>query len=90
MKTKKNCFKNFNDEKVSLNKKTKLQLMYVRDFRASIRACKDSKINTKTLRILGFLLILFISVFRPLRLFTLYSHATKFSSLDTSVLLSYI
>ena len=33
--------------------------MYVRDFRASILVCKDYKINTKTLKILVFLLILF-------------------------------
>ena len=49
MKTKENCFKNFNDVKVILNnnKKKNLQVMYVRDFRASILACKDDKINTK-------------------------------------------
>ena len=59
--------------------------MYVRDFRASILVCKDYKINTKTLKILVILLILFFSVLRPLGLFTLCSHATKFSSLSTSL-----
>ena len=60
MKSKENCFKNFNDMKVILSKKKKnLQEMYVRDFRASILVCKDYKINTKTLKILVFLLILF-------------------------------
>ena len=91
MKTKENCFKSFIDVKVILNKKkTNLQVMYVRDFRVSVFACKDYKIKTKTLKILVILLILFFSVFRPLGLFTLCSHATKFSSLGTSVLLSYI
>ena len=47
MKTKENCFKNFNDAKVILNKKTNLQVIYVRDLRASIPVCKDSKINIK-------------------------------------------
>ena len=37
--------------------------MYVRDFRMSILAWKDYKINTKTLKILV-ILILFFSVFR--------------------------
>ena len=46
MKRKENV-KNFNDAKVILNKKTNLQVMYVRDFRASIFACKDYMINTK-------------------------------------------
>ena len=46
LKTKKNCFKNFNEVKVILKKN--LLVMYVRDFRASILACKDYKINTKT------------------------------------------
>ena len=41
MKTKENCFKNFNDVKVILKKKTNLQVMYARDFRASIHACKE-------------------------------------------------
>ena len=55
-----------------------LQVMYARDFRASILAYKNYKINTKTLKILVFLPILFFSVFRLLRLFTFCSHATKF------------
>ena len=67
-----------------------LQVMCVRDFRPSILACKDYKINTKTSKILAFILILFFSVIRLLGLFTLCSHATKFSSLGISVLLSYI
>ena len=45
MKTKENCFKNFNDVKVILNKKTNLQVMHVRDFRANSFVCKDYKIN---------------------------------------------
>ena len=90
VKTKENCFKNCNARKVILNKKTNLQVMYVREFRASILASKDQKINTETLKILVFLLILFFSVFRPLGLFTLCSHATKSSSLSTSVVLSYV
>ena len=76
MKIKENYFKNFNDVKVILNKKKNLQVMYVRDFRASILACKAYKINIKTtLKILAFLFILFVSVFWPL--FTLCSHGTK-------------
>ena len=91
MKTKQDCFKNFDDVKVILNKKeTNLQVMYVTDFRASILACKDYKINKKTLKILVTVLIFFFSVFRPLRLFMLCSHATNFSSLSTSLLLCYI
>ena len=35
----------FNDMKVIHNKKANLQVMYVRDFRASIFACKDNKIK---------------------------------------------
>ena len=64
--------------------------MYVRDNRASIFACKDYKINTKTVKILVILLVLFFNVFRRLGLFTMRSDATKFSSLGTSVVLSYI
>ena len=64
--------------------------MYVRDFRASILACKYYKINTKTSKMLVILLILFFSVFWTLGLFTLCGHATKFSSLGTSVLFSFI
>ena len=52
--------------------------------------CKDYKINTKTLKILVILLVLFFNVFRRLGLFTMRSDATKFSSLGTSVVLSYI
>ena len=90
MKTKENCFKSFNDVKVILNKKkTKSQLMCAGDIRASIAACKDLKINIKTLKILVILLILFFRVFRPFGLFTLCHHKTKFSSPGTSVLLSY-
>ena len=63
--------------------------MYVRDLKTSILACKDYKINTKTLKILVILLTSFFSVFRPLG-FTLCSHVTKFSSLGTSVILSYL
>ena len=62
--------------------------MYVRDLRASIPACEDYKINTKTLKILAIFLILFFSVFRPLELFSLCIHATHLSSLDTSAFLS--
>ena len=47
---------------------------------ASILACKDYKINTKTSKILFILLML---IFRLFGLFTLCSHATKFSSLST-------
>ena len=87
MKTKENCFKNFNDVKVIFNKnKANLQVMYVRDFRVSILACTDYKMNTKILKILVILVIFFVSVFRPLGLFTLCSHATKFSSIVTYVL----
>ena len=35
--------------KWSLAKKTNPQVMFVRDFRASILGCKDYKFNTKTL-----------------------------------------
>ena len=87
MKSNENCFKNFNGTKVILNKRTNLQVMYVRDFRVSILACKDYKINTKMFKILFILLMLFFSVYRLLGLFMLCSHATKFSS---SFLLSYI
>ena len=90
MKTNENCFKNFDGVKVILNKKNNLKVTYLRDFRADILACKDYKINTKTLNNLVILLILFFSVFRPLGLFTLCSYGTKFSSLGTSVLLSCI
>ena len=76
MKTKQNCFKNFNDGKVILNKKKQ-------------SVCKDLKINIKTLTILVILLILFFRVFRIFGLFTLCHRITKFSSLGTSVLLSY-
>ena len=62
-------------------------VIYVRDFRASILACKGYKTNTKALKIIVFHLILFFSVFRPLGLFTLW---TKFSSLGTSVYLSFM
>ena len=65
-------------------------VMYVRDFRVSILVCKDYKINTKTLKIFVFLPIIFFSVFRLLRLFMLCSHATKFSPLGKSALISYI
>ena len=64
--------------------------MYVRDFRASILASKYYKINTKTSKMLVILLILFFSVFWTLGLFTLRGYATKFSSLGTSVLFSFI
>ena len=71
MKTKENCFKNFNDVKVVLNKKkTNLQVMYKRDFRVSFPACKDLNINIKTLKILVILLILFFRVFRLFGLFS--------------------
>ena len=63
------------------------RVIYVRDFRASILACKGYKTNTKALKIIVFHLILFFSVFRPLGLFTLW---TKFSSLGTSVYLSFM
>ena len=56
----------------------------------TILAGNDYKINTRTLKILVLLLILFFSVFKALVLFTLCSHATKFSSLGISVLLSYV
>ena len=49
MKTKETCFKNFNDIKVILSKKTNPQVMFVRDFRASILGCKDYKFNAETL-----------------------------------------
>ena len=82
MKTKENCFKNVNDKKWSLTKNRKtLQVMYVRDFWVSILACKDYKINTKTLKILVFHVILFFSVSRSLGLFTLCSLAANFLSL---------
>ena len=87
MKTKENCFNNFNDARVILNKKTNLKVMYVRDFRASIPVCKDLVIKTQ--KILAILLILFLRVFRPFGLSTLCHHTTKFSSLGISVLLSY-
>ena len=87
MKAKENCFNNFNDARVILNKKTNLKVMYVRDFRASIPVCKDLVIKTQ--KILAILLILFLRVFRPFGLSPLCHHTTKFSSLGTSVLLSY-
>ena len=71
MKTKEIVLINFDDVKVILNKPTS----------------KDYKINTKTLKILVLLHMLFFSVFRSLGLFTLCSHATKFCSLGTFVLL---
>ena len=61
--------------------------MFVKDFKASILACKDCKINMKTLKTLPILLILCFSVFRSLGLFALCSHPTEFSSLSTAVLL---
>ena len=64
--------------------------MHERDFRASILEYKNYNINTKTLKFLAILPMLFFSVFRPLGLFMLCSHATKFSSLGTAFLLSYI
>ena len=88
MKTKENHLENFND--MIKTKKTNLQKMYVRDFTVSILACKDYKISIKTLKIIVFLLVLFFTAFGPLGLFTLCSYATKFSSISTSVLLSYI
>ena len=63
--------------------------MYVRNLRVNILACKDYKINTKTSKIV-ILLILFFIVFRPLGLFTLCSHATKFSSFGTWSFVLYI
>ena len=63
--------------------------MYARNFRVSNLTCKDYRINTKTLKTIAILLILFFKVFRPLALFTLCSHATKFSSLSLSVFLSF-
>ena len=79
---------NFNDIKGILNKKNP-QVISARDFRASILACKDYKINTKTW-IIVILLVLFFSAFRPLELFTLCSHATKFSSFSTCYFALYI
>ena len=70
-KQKKIVLKNFDNVKVIVNKPTS----------------KDYKINSKTLKILVLLHMLFFSVFRPLGLFTLCSHATKFCSLGTSALL---
>ena len=68
MKTKENGFKKFDDVKAILNKKTNLQVMYVKDlFRVSILACKNCKINTKTLKTFVFLPMLFFRAFRPLR-----------------------
>ena len=89
MKTKEHWFKKFNDVTMIFNKKTNLQVMYARDFRVSIPAFKDLKINTKTLAIIAILLILFFRVFMPFGLFVLRHHTTKFSSLGTLVLLSY-
>ena len=50
-------------KKVILNKKTNLQIMYVRVFRPSILACKDYKINTKTLKIPVILLVYFFNCY---------------------------
>ena len=50
-------------KKVILNKKTNLQIMYVRDFRPSILACKDFKINTKTLKIPVIFLVYFFNCY---------------------------
>ena len=52
MKTKENCFKSFNDAKVVLNKKNpkNVEVMYVRDFRASVPVCKDIRINIKNIK----------------------------------------
>ena len=61
METKESCFKNFNGTKVILSKK-------IRDFRATLHAsiltCRDYKINTKVLKILTFLFMLFFGVFK--------------------------
>ena len=62
MKITENCFKNL-ARKWSLTKKTNLQIMYVRDFRPSILACKDYKINTKTLKIPVILLVYFFNCY---------------------------
>ena len=79
MKTKENSFKNFNEVKVIVKLKN-LQVIYVRNLRASLLACKYYKIYTKTLKILLDFLILFFSVrFRRLGLCTLCSHTTKIS-----------
>ena len=64
--------------------------MYVRDFRVTIPAFKINKINTKALKIIFLLLILFFSVFQPSGLFRSCSHTAKFSSVYTAVLLSYM
>ena len=64
--------------------------MYVRAS-FSFLACRDGKkYKKKFKKKLTFLLILFFRVFMLLGLFMLCSHAAKFSSLSTSVLLSYI
>ena len=88
IKTKKNCFKNFNDVKMILNKKTTRNVC--KKLQSKYSCVKITRLNTKALKILVSLLVLFFSAFCPLGLFTLCSHATKFSSLGTSVLVSYI
>ena len=59
METKESCFKNFNGTKVILSKK-------IGDFRATLHAriLADYKINTKVLKILTFLFMLFFGVFK--------------------------
>ena len=90
MKTKENCFKNFNDVKVILNKKTNFRVMCVRDFRASFPACKDLKINIKILKIFVILVISFFRVFRPFGLFSLCCVIIKQSFLPMVHLFFYL
>ena len=71
-----------------LNKKTTRNVC--KKLQSKYSCVKITRLNTKALKILVFLLVLFFSAFCPLGLFTLCSHATKFSSLGTSVLVSYI
>ena len=81
-KQKKIILKSFNEIKVIVNKKNNPISNVCKElYRDRILACKDYKINTKTLKILVILLTLV--------LFTLCSHATKFYSLGISVLSSH-
>ena len=49
MKSNENCFKNFNGTKVILNKRTNLQVMYVRDFRVFMLCSHATKFSSSFL-----------------------------------------
>ena len=89
MITKENCFKNLNDARVILNKKTNLQVMYLTDFRANIPVCKDLKINMKKNKNSCYSSHIILQTIQVFWIIYLVPYTTKFSSLCTSVLLSY-